>query len=128
MKNVSLATLNLQKFHRREHSVLAGLDKILGRATVVFALLSSINRIHIETKSFTGDSGGGFYYKVGNVWHIQGIVSATVIDGGRCDVSKYSVYTNVLKLVDWIKDAQRDQIDVAWNDINLDCRFVRNFE
>lgn len=85
--------------------------------------------VHINYSNVClGDSGGGFYYKVGQVWYIQGIVSATVIDQGRCDVSKYSVYTNVLKLADWIKEAQRDQIDVAWNDISLNCNFLRNFE
>ncbi|CRK96378.1 CLUMA_CG009795, isoform A [Clunio marinus] len=75
-----------------------------------------------------GDSGGGFYYKVGNVWYIQGIVSATVIDGGRCDVSKYSVYTNVLKLADWIKDQMRTKVYVSWTDIPLNCVFIRNYD
>lgn len=77
---------------------------------------------------FLGDSGGGFYYRVGTTWYIQGIVSASVIDQGRCDVSKYSVYTNILKLVDWIKDAMRDKISVSWNDITLYCKFLRNYE
>lgn len=75
-----------------------------------------------------GDSGGGFYYKVGTTWYIQGIVSATVIDKGRCDVSKYSVYTNILRLVDWIKESMRDKVYVAWTDVTINCNFVRNYE
>lgn len=65
---------------------------------------------------------------MGQTWFIQGIVSASVIDQGRCDVSKYSVYTNILKLVDWIKEAQQDKISVLWNDITLNCKFLRNYE
>lgn len=75
-----------------------------------------------------GDSGGGLYYRVGNTWFIQGIVSATVIDKGRCDVSKYSVYTNILKLVDWIQESMRDKVYVSWTDIALNCNFTRNYE
>lgn len=65
---------------------------------------------------------------MGTTWFIQGIVSASVIDQGRCDVSKYSVYTNILKLVDWIKDAMQEKVNVAWDDITLNCKFLRNYE
>lgn len=76
----------------------------------------------------SGDSGGGLYFKVHDTWYIQGIVSSTVIDKGRCDVSKYSVYTNILFLVDWIKESMKDKIYVAWTDIALQCNFTRNYE
>lgn len=52
----------------------------------------------------TGDSGGGLFIKVDDVYHLKGIVSSSLIKDGGCDVSKNAVYTNVLKYTDWIKD------------------------
>lgn len=51
-----------------------------------------------------GDSGGGFYIKVNKVYYLRGIVSSSLIKDGGCDVSKYAVYTNVLKFRGWIKN------------------------
>lgn len=124
---VSCTTSSSRKFLHLERIAPAGQDKMLDHVTVnSFSCLNYATNNLLWTDA--GDSGGGFYYKVGQVWFIQGIVSATVIDQGRCDVSKYSVYTNVLKFADWIKDSMRDKIEVAWNDISLNCKFLRNFE
>lgn len=38
-----------------------------------------------------------------SVWTLQGLVSSTLLDSdSHCDVTKYSVYTNVAHYVDWI--------------------------
>ncbi|XP_070493732.1 uncharacterized protein [Chironomus tepperi] len=50
-----------------------------------------------------GDSGGGFYVRTSSGWHIQGLVSATVLTTNyTCDSGKYALYTNVAKFYDWI--------------------------
>lgn len=52
----------------------------------------------------TGDSGGGFFVEVSNVWYIQGIVSASYINAERtCDVTKYSIFTKINEFKDWLK-------------------------
>lgn len=49
-----------------------------------------------------GDSGGGLFIKVDEVFHLRGIVSSSLLKDGGCDVSKNAVYTNVLRFKDWI--------------------------
>lgn len=51
-----------------------------------------------------GDSGGGLFIKVGKIYYLKGLVSTgrTSADG-PCDISSYSLYTNVHKFADWIK-------------------------
>lgn len=50
-------------------------------------------------------SGGGFFTKSGSsAWHLRGIVSSSLFDSdGRCDVTKYAVFTNVVKYTDWVR-------------------------
>lgn len=50
----------------------------------------------------TGDSGGGLFVQKSNIWHIQGIVSASFLLSDQCDVSKYSVYTQIASFSNWI--------------------------
>lgn len=50
-----------------------------------------------------GDSGGALLIKVNNVYYFRGIVSASLINDGFCDVYNYAVFTNVLKFKDWIE-------------------------
>jgi hypothetical protein len=54
---------------------------------------------------FLGDSGGGFILKdpVTKRWRILGIISSAIITLGECDPNKYSVFTNVVSFLDWIK-------------------------
>lgn len=49
-----------------------------------------------------GDSGGGFVIKVKKINYLKGIVSSSLIEDGMCDVTKFAVYTDVLKYKSWI--------------------------
>lgn len=53
----------------------------------------------------TGDSGGGFVIKSGDRWMLRGIVSGGFSDNSRitCDVTLYSLYTDVAKFRRWIE-------------------------
>jgi len=77
------------------------------------------------------DSGGGFYGKRmksnENYWELTGIVSSSLIDYDskvKCDISFYSLYTNVANFVPWIEEklAATEEIKVevneygCWND------------
>lgn len=42
--------------------------------------------------------------KVDASWYLRGIISSSFIVNGVCDVSKYSVYTNVAMYSEWIKE------------------------
>jgi hypothetical protein len=51
------------------------------------------------------DSGGGLVIQLNNVIYLRGIVSSSLVrDFSSCDLENYSVFTNVLKFKDWIKD------------------------
>lgn len=52
----------------------------------------------------TGDSGGGFVIKRGKNWVLRGIVSSALLDVNTrtCDISKYTVFADVAKYMDWI--------------------------
>ena len=66
-----------------------------------------------------GDSRGGVSIKVGSVFYFRGIVSSGLRDQMNCDVTKYSIFTDVLKFKPWIDQIMRedDGISVA----NLTC-------
>ena len=49
-----------------------------------------------------GDSGGGVSIKVGSTFFFRGIVSSGLYDQTSCDVSKFSIFTDVLKFKPWI--------------------------
>ncbi|KAL7013184.1 hypothetical protein ACKWTF_015240 [Chironomus riparius] len=52
----------------------------------------------------TGDSGSGFIVQIGNSFYLRGIVSASLGDSILgCDVDSYSVFTDALKYINWIK-------------------------
>lgn len=61
---------------------------------------------YLKLKSFffhSGDSGSGYFVQSGSTFYINGIVSSSLFDESRnCDVSKYSIFTNVAKYHDWI--------------------------
>jgi len=51
----------------------------------------------------TGDSGSGFVVQIGNTFYLRGIVSASLYNSILgCDVDSYSVFTDVLKYINWI--------------------------
>lgn len=52
----------------------------------------------------TGDSGGGFVMKRGKSWVLRGVVSSALVDVNTrtCDTSKYVVFADVAKHMDWI--------------------------
>lgn len=55
-----------------------------------------------------GDSGSGLFAKVNSLHYLMGIVSSSPAkDGTICDVSQYTIYTNVLKFKDWIENETR---------------------
>lgn len=50
----------------------------------------------------TGDSGGGYFIKVEDKWYLRGIVSASFIENGLCDVNSFAIFTNMIHFKDWI--------------------------
>lgn len=51
-----------------------------------------------------GDSGGGLFVKISNVYYLRALVSSSLITtSDECDVNSYSVFTNVWKYKSWIK-------------------------
>uniref|UniRef100_A0A6P7FVC9 Serine protease gd-like n=1 Tax=Diabrotica virgifera virgifera TaxID=50390 RepID=A0A6P7FVC9_DIAVI len=52
-----------------------------------------------------GNTGAGLFVSMDGAYYLRGIASATPNKGGRCDLSsRYSVYCDVAKFLDWIKD------------------------
>lgn len=49
-----------------------------------------------------GDSGSGFFVKFEDFYYLRGIVSSSLVTPMGCDVTKYAIYTNVLKFSNWI--------------------------
>ena len=72
----------------------------------------------------TGDSGGGVSIKVASTFYFRGIVSSGLFDGTSCDVSKYSVFTDVLKFKAWIDHIMREDGEIFIQNVvraNLRC-------
>lgn len=56
-----------------------------------------------------GDSGGGLYVIDEGFYYLRGIVSSSLKTAElSCDVNNYSVFTNVLKFIDWINGISVD--------------------
>lgn len=71
-----------------------------------------------------GDSGGGLFISIDNRWHLKGIVSvAFFLPTGQCEVSKYSVFTDVFQFTSWIEPIVRS--DAEAGRINYDS-YVNN--
>lgn len=52
-----------------------------------------------------GDSGGGLFIKIDDVFFLRGIVSSSLLTTlGECDTSQNAVYTDVLKFRNWINE------------------------
>lgn len=51
-----------------------------------------------------GDSGSGYVIKNGRSYYLRGIVSSSAsTDTNECDVTRYAIYTDVLKYSAWIQ-------------------------
>ncbi|XP_053671757.1 transmembrane protease serine 9-like [Anopheles nili] len=52
-----------------------------------------------------GDSGGGMFFELSDIWYVRGIVSFMPLreNVGLCDGTKYTVFTDVAKYSSWIK-------------------------
>lgn len=69
----------------------------------------------------TGDSGGGFFVEVDDVWYVQGIVSASFINAQKnCDVTKYGIFTKIYEFKDWLKHESK-----TFN-VELLCDFIQD--
>uniref|UniRef100_A0A182N6R9 Peptidase S1 domain-containing protein n=1 Tax=Anopheles dirus TaxID=7168 RepID=A0A182N6R9_9DIPT len=57
------------------------------------------------TGACKGDSGGGLFFGKRQIWYIRGIVSFTHAreDSGICDPNEYTVFTDVAKYSNWIR-------------------------
>lgn len=49
-------------------------------------------------------AGGGLYVKYGDAFYLKGLVSASLISLGRCDVTNFALFTNADKFIDWIEN------------------------
>lgn len=74
-----------------------------------------------------GDSGGGFYFKEksASTWAVKGIVSGGLQgdDGISCNLNAFTLYTNVARFVDWIKEKMNETKQIAWKFVDFNCRF-----
>lgn len=85
----------------------------------------------------SGDSGGGFFTHSGSTWTIRGIISASLFNAIRqCDISRYSIYTNVSKFMKWIRETidgdsrSAVNIDIAERNrfIELGCEYLNFYK
>lgn len=50
----------------------------------------------------SGDSGGGLFIQSGDAYFLKGLISASLLDRGECDVSNFALFTNVNWFTEWI--------------------------
>lgn len=69
-----------------------------------------------------GDSGGGFYLKQQSSWIIIGIISGSLYDNmNGCDINKFSLYANVARYVDWIREKMEETRKIVWKYVDYGC-------
>jgi secreted trypsin-like serine protease len=51
-----------------------------------------------------GDGGSGLFIKYNEKFYLRGIISASLINSGSCDLSTYSIYTDFFKFHNWIDE------------------------
>lgn len=77
------------------------------RESIEFAAISSKRTICAGNRDGSGvcngDSGGGMYIESNGVFFIRGIISASLLKAGKCDVSNYASYTDVVQYKSWIE-------------------------
>ena len=64
------------------------------------------------TGIYTGDFGGGLSVKVRSTFYFRGIVSSCLYYQLSCDLSKYSIFTDVLKFKLWIDEIMSEEKNV----------------
>ena len=70
-----------------------------------------------------GDSGGGLYQRGNSSWSIFGIVSSALTNPDQsCDTNKYTIYTNVAKLVYWVKNVIADGKLIVDKYVEFECQ------
>lgn len=50
-----------------------------------------------------GDSGSGLFVSIQNRLYLAGIVSASLSENSYCDVNRYAIFTNTVKVYRWIE-------------------------
>lgn len=55
-----------------------------------------------------GDSGGGLFVRQGNSYFLKGLISASLLNQGTCDVTNFALYTNVDMFSSWIRNPSED--------------------
>lgn len=57
------------------------------------------------TSVCNGDSGGGMVFQSNGIWYLRGLVSLSVARQNeyRCDPSHYVIFTDIAKLLPWVK-------------------------
>jgi secreted trypsin-like serine protease len=76
----------------------------------------------------SGDSSGGFYLRDSSskLFNLQGIVVALANDPDEptrgCDMNMFSLYTNVAKFVDWIKNEIEKSKEIEWKEVEFECK------
>lgn len=57
----------------------------------------------------SGDSGNGLFFKDAGKFFLLGIVSSSLVDNEhKCDVTRFALYTDVLKYKDWIENPSNE--------------------
>lgn len=59
-----------------------------------------------ESGVCNGDSGGGLFVESNGVYFVTGIVSASLLKAGKCDVSNFAAFTDVTKFIPWIESPE----------------------
>lgn len=75
------------------------------KVAAVDATLSSLFCAkYAEALPCKGDDGTGYYYPVGNKWHIGGIMSIGMAlqENVTCDQNHFVAFTNITPFMDWI--------------------------
>lgn len=68
----------------------------------------------------TGDSGNGLFFKADNKFYLLGIVSSSLLDDEfNCDVTKFALYTDVLKHKDWIDNPSNEYQGIRQKDFKM---------
>lgn len=63
-----------------------------------------------ESGVCVGDSGSGFFIEKEGICYLRGIVSSSLVRPQGCDVTKYAIYTNVLKFTYWIAYTMKEGV------------------
>ena len=69
-----------------------------------------------------GDSGSGFYQLIRRKYNLAGIVSASLLDNNAyCVTEFYSIFTDVSKFSDWIKNKIDKTKTITYEEIDFEC-------